>query len=301
MSSKERGLHAGQLYPAGVSGVREHFVVTRSGLRVRVVEAGHVDAPPIVFVPGWACTAWIFHDTLRAVAKSGFRAITVELKGHGLSDKPSSPTEYTLPAMRDHLIEILDALALERCGLVGHSMGAAIAVAAASREPSRVSGIVLAAPVGFAGVRFMSVFRAITPKLLEPILPALASKRLVRMMLSVVYGSLRRASLRDVEEFHAPIKSPGYTSALRNLLHGFEWRARFPALAMPWLTIVGSEDVLSPANDVARYAGANGEGRSVVIQGAGHVLFDEAPDEVNSLLSEFFSELRAPYISSTND
>src|SRR3954471_19028594 len=124
MASKERGLHAGQLYPAGVSGVRENFVVTRSGLRVRVVEAGHIEAPPIVFVPGWACTAWIFHDTLPAVAKSGFRAITVELKGHGLSDKPTAPREYTLLSMRDHLLEILDALSIDSCGVVGHSMGA---------------------------------------------------------------------------------------------------------------------------------------------------------------------------------
>lgn len=301
MPSKERGLHAGHIYPAGVSDVREHFVVTRSGLRVRVVEAGKVDAPAIVFVPGWACTAWIFHDTLPAVAKSGFRAITVELKGHGLSDKPSSPAEYTLQSMRDHVIEILDALSLDHCGLVGHSMGAAIAVAAASKLENRVSRIVLAAPVGFAGVRLMSVFRAITPKFLEPALPALASQRLVRMMLSIVYGSLRRASMRDVEEFHAPIKSPGYTTALRNLLHQFDWHAPFPRLTIPWLTIVGSEDLLSPANDVGRYAGVNGEGRSVVIEGAGHVLFDEAPDEVNSLLAEFFSELRASYISSTNE
>lgn len=301
MTSGERGLHAGDVYPAGVSGVREHFVVTRSGVRVRVVEAGHIDAPPIVFVPGWACTAWIFHDTLLPVAESGFRAITAELKGHGLSDKPTTPGEYTLPAMRDHLIEILDALSIEQCGLVGHSMGAAIAVAAASRRPKQVIRMALAAPVGFAGVRFMSVFRAITPKFLEPILPALASKQLVRMMLKVVYGSLRGASARDVEEFHAPIRFAGYTIALRNLLHHFDWDAPFPRLTMPWLTIAGSEDVLSPASDLGRYAGPAGEGQSVIIEGAGHVLFDEAPDEVNSLLVDFFSELHASYISSTNE
>lgn len=301
MKVKDRGLQAGEVFPAGASEVRQRFIVVRSGLRVRVVESGTVDAPPIVFVPGWACTAWIFHDTLVPVAKAGFHAIAVELKGHGLSEKPGQPDNYTLESMRDHLLEILDALSLEQAGLVGHSMGAAIAVAVAAKSPQRVSRIVLAAPVGFAGVRYLRVLRAATPKAIEPLLPALASRRLVRMMLSVVYGSLRRASVRDVEEFHSPVLIPGYTSAMRSLLHRFEWRSRFPTLEMPWLTIVGSEDVLSPASDASRYKGEGGSGEAVIIEGAGHVLFDEAPAEVNSLISDFFAGSRATYISTANE
>jgi pimeloyl-ACP methyl ester carboxylesterase len=277
--------------------VGERFVVTRSGLKVHVVESGNPQSPPVVFVPGWACNVWIFHDTLEPFAKNGFHAIAVELKGHGQSDKPASPDEYTLESMRDHLLEIIDALGLESCGIVGHSMGAAIVVAAAARCPHRFSKMVMAAPVGFAGVRGMTLFRAITPRFLEPVLPKVASRTLVRLMLSVVYGSLRRASMRDIEEFHAPVKLPGYTTALRNLLHRFDWCAPFPALSMPTLIIVGSEDVLSPAKEVDRYAGDTGQ--AVIIEGAGHVLFDEAPDEVNALLAEFFAELRGPYISAS--
>src|SRR5215212_3534347 len=98
------------MYPAGVEGVAARFVTLATGLRVRVVEAGAEDATPVVLVPGWGCGAWVFHETLLPLAAAGFRAIAVELKGHGFSDKPASASEYTIESMRGHLIDVLDAL-----------------------------------------------------------------------------------------------------------------------------------------------------------------------------------------------
>lgn len=290
-----------ELYPQGYSGVTTRFVELRSRLRVRIVEAGNADDPPIVFVPGWGCGAWIFHDALPAIAACGFHAVAVELKGHGLSDKPTSPSEYTLQSMGDHLIDVLDALRLGRAALAGHSMGAAIAGYVAEKSPGRVTALMLVAPVGYAGVKGMQFFRLITPSFALSIFPLLATRFLVRAMLSVVYGSLRRATTEDVEEFHAPAQTPGATTALRHLLHEFTWNRSFPDLSMPWMTIVGSEDVLSPASDIGRYAGKNREARTLVIESAGHVIFDEAPEIVNAALCEFFTEHRPTYISSQHD
>lgn len=290
-----------ELYPAGVEGVTARFIELASGLRVRVVEAGRGNPKPIVLVPGWGCGAWIFHDNLAPLASAGFHTVAVELKGHGLSDKPRAPGEYTVQSMRDHLIDILDALEFERAGIVGHSMGAAIAAQAAALAPERVACLVLAAPVGFAGVKGMALFRALTPKFAIPILPKLATRGLIRVMLRVVYGSIRGASERDVLEFLAPNVFPDFTRALRHLLHEFEWNAPFPELHVPWMTISGSEDLLSPAADLSRYSGPGGSARSVVVERAGHVLFDEAPQIVNAELARFFGGARVPYILSQNE
>ena len=147
----------------------------------------------------------------------------------------------------------------------------------------------------------MRFFQLITPSFALPIFPLLATRLLVRTMLSVVYGSLRRASAEDVEEFHAPAQTPGATTALRHLLHRFTWNRSFSGFPVPWMTIVGSEDLLSPASDVARYAGKNRDAPSLVIEGAGHVIFDEAPEIVNAALCEFFTEHRGAYISGQDD
>ena len=250
-----------------------------------------------MLVHGWGCTAWIFHETLVPLAAAGFHAMAVELKGHGESDKPARESEYSTAAMREHMLEILDALGLEKTGIVGHSMGAAIAAHLAVIAPARVTGLVLAAPVGFSGVRGMWLFRLLTPRFALPVLRRLATRALIRMMLSVVYGSLRRASNQDVEEFYAPVKMPGTVRALRNLLHEFEWNAPFPMLEVPYVTIFGSEDVLAPPGD----APGDGAMKTMIIDGSGHVLFDEAPELVNREIAEFFAGAGAPYISTQND
>jgi pimeloyl-ACP methyl ester carboxylesterase len=284
------------MYPAGVEGVTARYLRLASGLRVRVVEAGPTDAAPVVLVPGWGCGAWIFHETILPLASAGFRAIAVELKGHGFSDKPTSRGEYTVESMRDHLIDVLDALEAGSAHLLGHSMGASIAAHVASFAPERVRSVVLVAPVGFAGVRGMGLFRALTPAVAVGLLPFIATKALIRLMLRFVYGSMARASNRDVEEFWAPTRTPGFVHALRNLLHEFGWSEPFPSIGVPWMTIVGTEDLLSTVPDTRRYAGPDGRVRGIVIRGAGHVIFPEVPQIVNAALVNFFRSGTAPYI-----
>ena len=54
---------------------------------------------------------------------------------------------------------------------------------------------------------------------------------------------------------------------------------------MPVMTVFGSEDVLSPAGDAQRYGGEP----TIIVEGAGHVLFDEAPETLNSAITGFMS------------
>ncbi|MGK2960638.1 MAG: alpha/beta fold hydrolase [Gemmatimonadaceae bacterium] len=285
----------GDLFPSGEPDIAERFIRIASGIRLRVIESGSRSAQPILILPGWGCTAWLYREPLVALAAAGYRSIIVELKGQGLSDKPLAPGEYTLPAMRDNLIGALNALSIPVAGIVGHSMGASIAVHAALVAPDRVTGIALVAPVGFAGVKGMAVFRALTPAFIAPALVHIASPLVVKTMLEIVHGDFSGPTPRDVEEMRAPTRSPEYTQALRSLLHEFTWDAEFPQLAVSRTVIVGTRDHLSPAAAASRYAGAR---PPVVIEGAGHVLFSEQPEIVNAELIGFFgSTHRSDYIS----
>ena len=117
----------------------------------------------------------------------------------------------------------------------------------------------------------------------------------VRTMLEFVYGDLRGPETRDVEELRAPTQFPEYTRALRHLLHEFDWEADFPPLAMPHVVVAGTRDHLSPAREAHRYA--KGEAL-VVVEGAGHVLFSEAPAVINETLGRFLRTLHnGDYIS----
>ncbi|MEO7367225.1 MAG: alpha/beta hydrolase [Gemmatimonadaceae bacterium] len=281
-------LPAAEMFPAGRRDLRAHFIELASGLKVRVVEAGSENAPVVVLLPGWACSSWIFHDTIGPIADAGYRAVAVDLQGHGLSEKPTETKHYTTVAMRDHVIEIIDAIGAKRVRLVGHSMGGALAGHVAAAIPHRVEAVVFVAPVGFAGVRGLTFLKLITSRPIAPFLPSLASRGIIKQMLRMVYGNTRPVSEKDVDEFWAPTQFPSFARALRELLHTFSWNEPFPELAMPWMTMVGMRDRLCPAGDIGRYAGKDGSAATVVIPDVGHVVLDENPEFVNGTIMAFF-------------
>src|SRR4051812_10601661 len=103
-------LSPGEMFPAGEPAYRVSYARLESGLRIRVVERGDPGAPPIVLVHGWGCTAYVFRMNMPVLAQAGFRVIAIDLKGHGLSDKPAGSREYTIDALIEHIRHILDAL-----------------------------------------------------------------------------------------------------------------------------------------------------------------------------------------------
>ncbi|HYD53246.1 MAG TPA: alpha/beta fold hydrolase, partial [Gemmatimonadaceae bacterium] len=103
-------LPASEMYPAHDHRVAARMLALPSGIHVRVVEAGPCDGRPVVLLHGWGAGAYTYRHNLPALADAGLRATAVELKGHGLSEKPSAPGEYAFGAMLGHVHEVLAAL-----------------------------------------------------------------------------------------------------------------------------------------------------------------------------------------------
>src|SRR5690348_5570289 len=146
--SRRDYLRPGEMFPAGDPAYRVSYPRLRSGIRIRVVDRGDAAAPAVLLIHGWGCSAYIFRENMPALARAGFRAIAIDLKGHGLSDKPQHRSEYTIDALVDHVAEVRDALELERPVLAGHSLGGSLVYHFASRHPDRAAGLALLSPVG---------------------------------------------------------------------------------------------------------------------------------------------------------
>ena len=286
-------LSPGEMFPAGDPAYRVSFPRLRSGIRIRVVERGEPTSPPVLLVHGWGCSAFVFRDNMPAFADAGFRAIAVDLKGHGLSDKPVAADEYTVDALVEHLLDILDALGLERPALVGHSLGGTLIYHFAMRYPQRVRCLGLISPVGLTGVTLMWLYRALTPRVLTPLIQRINPRLIVKVAMKRVYGRRGRFTERDVEEFLAPSQFPEFSLAMRHLLHHYDWDAakqrRLAVVDLPAAGVWGTIDHLMPDDGMGIYLSLIPRIVLHAVVDGGHLITQETPDEVNSALLELLS------------
>ena len=83
----------------------------------------------------------------RALAREGNRVITMDLLGHGRSDRPRDMTAYSMPFFGEQVIGLLDHLEVDEAVLAGTSLGANTTLEAAAAHPERVRGMVVEMPV----------------------------------------------------------------------------------------------------------------------------------------------------------
>ena len=301
-SRRRDNLSPGEMFPAGDPAYRVSYPRLRSGLKVRVVERGDPEWPPVVLIHGWGCSVYVFRRNMPALADAGFRVIAVDLKGHGLSDKPIAPDEYTIDSLVEHLRDILDALELERPALAGHSLGASLIYHFASRYPGRARCLGLLSPVGLNGVPLMRLYRALTPKALTPLLRQIKPRLIVKLALRRVYGRRARFSERDVEEFLAPSQFPEYSLAMRELLHNYDWTAaknrQMATLDLPAVGVWGALDHMMPDDGMGIYVPLLPRIVLRVIPEAGHIIAEETPHEVNAALLALLRTAAPPVRSS---
>jgi pimeloyl-ACP methyl ester carboxylesterase len=88
------------------------------------------------------------HETLaRALADRGNRVVTLDLLGHGASDRPTDKWRYSMPAFGREVIALLDHLDEPEAVVMGTSLGANVALEVAAQAPERVRGMVAEMPV----------------------------------------------------------------------------------------------------------------------------------------------------------
>jgi pimeloyl-ACP methyl ester carboxylesterase len=285
-----------------VEGPWTHRFVGANGSRFHVVETG--TGPLVLFLHGFPEFWWAWHDILPEVAGAGFRAVAVDLRGYGASDKPPRGYDgYTLAADVTGLIR---ALGERSAMIVGTGAGGMIGWTAAafhSRMVSRLVVLSAAHPLRlraalFADPRGQFAAAASTLRFQVP----RYEHMLTRDNAAAVGQYLRRWSGPEW------VRSPGYPDyearcqeAMRIpqaafcALEGYRWAFR-SALRLHGYRFVKllQQPLLTPTlhlhgglDQAVLARTAQGSGRYVVapyewrlVEGAGHFLHREAPELV---------------------
>jgi pimeloyl-ACP methyl ester carboxylesterase len=101
----------------------------------------------VVLVHGQLMPRRMHQPLARALAGSGAHVVTVDLLGHGRSDRPDDPLLYSMTAFGEQVIELLDHLGAQRAVVGGTSLGANVSLEAAVLAPERVQGLLIEMPV----------------------------------------------------------------------------------------------------------------------------------------------------------
>src|SRR5262245_10549851 len=244
-----------------MDGVHVHHEIAGSG-------------PAILFTHGFAASSHMYAATV-ADLSSDHPTITWDIRGHGKSDAPADPAEYTVARSLADMAGILDAAGARRAVLVGHSLGGYLSLEFTLANPERVDGLVLV-DTG-PGYR-KDEARAAWNEMAERYAADLDERGLDGLPASAELDAGVHRS------------SEGLALAARGILRQRDGHVleALPSIAVPTLVVVGERD--EPFLGGSRYMAAKIPAADlVVIEGAGHAPPVSHPDEFNAAMRSFLA------------
>jgi pimeloyl-ACP methyl ester carboxylesterase len=253
--------------------------VQLGNLRLHYLEQG-AGALPLVFVHGFLSSHRWWLPTLERLPDR-YRAFALDLRGAGESDRPG--TGYTMAQHAVDLAGFADAVHLDRFVLVGHSMGAGVALHYALAHPERLSALLLVDPAPPAGLQ----------------LPAEVERWIIAQQgkLDGVRFLIRSAFARQPESaYFDRLVADGlrwdtatYVGSRRDLARG-DLAARLSEIQVRTLVLWGDKDTMDPFSGVAEIFTKVPRCALEVWHGVGHSGPIEAPDRFVELLDRFIQE-----------
>ena len=245
--------------------------------------AGSATAPVLALVNSLGTDARIWDGVIERLS-AGYRVLSYDKRGHGLSDTP--PGDYALDDHIDDLLGLLDHLGIERLALAGVSVGGLIAQGLALRAPERLTALVLcntAAQVGDAA-GWNARIETVTSQGLGAI-----ADLVMQRWFSPTFQQRQPEALAGLRNLFLRSDPQGYAATCVTL-RDTDLRTQIGAIATPTLVIAGEADLATPVALVRSCADAIAGARFHVLPGTGHIPSIEQPAALATLIADFLTE-----------
>ena len=256
--------------------------VELDGLSVAYRRAGTTNAPTLVFVHGFLGSSFDFRLLFDAFADD-FDLVAIDMIGFGHSDKPDT-FPYTADAHAEVIVEVLEVLNIDSFHLVGHSMGARVALYMSHARPDAVVSLTLLAP---AGVDRESEGRALPRWFYTIVFRNYALQRLGFQ--SAVAGNVDRDVFDALYYFSRTI--PAETlQAMGQAQETIDWDEIIEGIEQPTLIIVGAEDSWTPPSISESYVTRIQEASLHIVDDVGHLPMLEDAASVVEIMNAFLDD-----------
>ncbi len=230
---------------------------------------------PVVLLHGWGASSQSLAPICGALAGT-FRVLVVDLPGFGWSQAP--PAAWGIPEYAEHVERLMQQTGIDRAALVGHSFGGRIALALAAGRPTRISRLVLVASAGIRPPRRAGYsLRVATAKLARWFFSLPGWGVTGQRIITTVQG---RIGSRDY-------RSAGHMRPTLVKVVNEDLTPLLPAIQASTLILWGDQDREVPRRAMETMAARIPRSRLVVLAGAGHFPFQDAPEECCRILEEF--------------
>lgn len=239
--------------------------------------SGDESGAPVVLVHGFPESSRMWTAVIETLAAAGRRCIAPDLYGLGDSTDGGPATfERNLEA----LAELLDSLELGRVALVVHDWGGFVGLAWACDHPDRVESLVISDTGFFCDGRWHGMAEAIRGEQGEELVAALDRDGFAALLRS----SGDAFDEADIDAYWAPFEHGRGRRATLDFYRSMDftklapYEGRLAALGVPTLLLWGEGDQFAPLAAARRFEREIPGSKLVVVEGAGHFVYDEQPE-----------------------
>ncbi|MFX1329049.1 MAG: alpha/beta fold hydrolase [Promethearchaeota archaeon] len=214
-----------------------------------------------------------------------YQVITIDLRGHGKTDKPKGP--YTMEMFAEDIAELLEKLGIKSTHTLGISLGGDIAFQFAVDYPHLVKSLIIVnagieIPIDSFKMKLEAFKRTFIVKLV-------GMKKMGKVLAPRLFIKPEQEDLREkLIERWAENDKKAYLSAMRALI-GWSIRDKLDKITFPTL-IIGSDEDYTPSSIKKEYTALLPNARFIEIKDARHAVPFEKPEVFNEIVMNFLSE-----------
>jgi pimeloyl-ACP methyl ester carboxylesterase len=229
-------------------------------------------------------------DAQVAFLQQHCRIITPDMPGSGRSDLRAiagdSPTMEHYAAI---ILELLNTEKIDRCILLGHSMGGYIALAFAELYPERLEAFGLINSTAFADSAEKKQVRARAIETIGAHGAYSFLKTTIPTLFSTAFRGQHQEQISALIEKGKEFSKEALQQYYRAMMNRPDRTAVLKSNPLPVLFVIGTEDAPAPMNDVLQQTHLPDKSYIHVLQGIGHMSMLEAPDQLNKRLLAFIN------------
>jgi pimeloyl-ACP methyl ester carboxylesterase len=248
-----------------------------NGITIHYEDSG--DGPALFLTHGYAAAGRMWEPQRKPLNDSGYRLVAWDMRGHGETESPDDPAQYSEALTIADMLGLLDLLGIERAVVGGLSLGGFMSLAFQLAHPERVRALLLCdTGPGYRSDDARAKWNR------------MAEKSAVNFETQGLDAAGRSPEVQAAVKYHK--SAQGLAHSARGMLAQVDARVidHLPDIDVPTLIIVGEKD--EPYHGASQYMASKIPGaRLEFIPGAGHAANMDNPDVFNRIVLEFLGSL----------